>query len=46
MDDATARKQRLREKRRAEGMKAYEVWLADGQTRLARSGRPANRSTR
>jgi hypothetical protein len=36
MDDATTRKQRLREKRRAEGMKPYEVWLdPDGQARLA-----------
>jgi hypothetical protein len=36
MDNATTRKQRLREKRKAEGMKAYEVWLdTDGQTRLA-----------
>jgi hypothetical protein len=36
MDDATARKQRLRKKRRAEGMKAYEVWLdTEGQTLLA-----------
>jgi hypothetical protein len=36
MDDATTRKQRLREKRRAEGMKPYEVWLdTDGQARLA-----------
>jgi hypothetical protein len=33
---ASDRKQRLRDKRRAEGMKAFEVWLdTDGQHRLA-----------
>lgn len=41
MDDATARKQRLRDKRRAEGMKAYEVWLdTDGQARLVTLRQP------